>query len=199
MTAWTTISNALVAVGAKPFASTMQALRDNVIAAFEGDPTAQAAGITLRGEAVARWGTGLPVLTVSAANTYTLPQDSRAGLDFTSGAEATSSTSNVVAATYVVRAYSGTIRLRASHRFQSISAGSSVLELFKNGGLVQSWSTTSGTAVQRTADVAVASNDVFEWRHRRSGGSAPDDSIVSETSITANRAYADTPVWSVVG
>ena len=52
MTAWTTISNALVAVGAKPFASTMQALRDNVVAAFEGDPTATAAGITLRDAAL---------------------------------------------------------------------------------------------------------------------------------------------------
>lgn len=36
MTAWTTISNALVAVGAKPFATTVQALRDNVIATTEG-------------------------------------------------------------------------------------------------------------------------------------------------------------------
>lgn len=47
MTAWTTISNALVAVGAKPFATTIQALRDNVVSAFEGDATAVAAGITL--------------------------------------------------------------------------------------------------------------------------------------------------------
>lgn len=52
MTAWTTISNALVAVGAKPFATTMQALRDNVVAAFEGDATAVAAGITLRDAAL---------------------------------------------------------------------------------------------------------------------------------------------------
>lgn len=36
MTAWTTISNALVAVGAKPFATTIQALRDNMIAITEG-------------------------------------------------------------------------------------------------------------------------------------------------------------------
>lgn len=36
MTAWTTITNALVAVGAKPFATTMQALRDNPLAMFEG-------------------------------------------------------------------------------------------------------------------------------------------------------------------
>jgi hypothetical protein len=36
MTAYTTISNALVAVGAKPFATTIQALRDNPIAIAEG-------------------------------------------------------------------------------------------------------------------------------------------------------------------
>lgn len=35
--AWTTISNALVAVGAKPFATTIQALRDNVPAVANGD------------------------------------------------------------------------------------------------------------------------------------------------------------------
>lgn len=36
MPAWTTISNALVAVGAKPFATTVQALRDNPSAIAEG-------------------------------------------------------------------------------------------------------------------------------------------------------------------
>lgn len=40
MTAWTTISNALVAVGAKPFATTMQSLRDNISAALEGATSA---------------------------------------------------------------------------------------------------------------------------------------------------------------
>lgn len=48
MTAFTTISNALVAVGAKPFATTVQAFRDNLLAAFEGDATAVAAGVTLK-------------------------------------------------------------------------------------------------------------------------------------------------------
>lgn len=48
MTAWTTISNALVAVGAKPFATTLQALRDNLRAAMEGDATALSAGVYLR-------------------------------------------------------------------------------------------------------------------------------------------------------
>lgn len=36
MPAWTTITNALVAVGAKPFATTIQALRDNPEAIAEG-------------------------------------------------------------------------------------------------------------------------------------------------------------------
>jgi hypothetical protein len=40
MPAFTTIVNALVAVGAKPFATTLQALRDNPVAIAEGDPTA---------------------------------------------------------------------------------------------------------------------------------------------------------------
>jgi len=40
MTTYTAISNTLVAVGAKPFASTIQALRDNPIAIAEGAPGA---------------------------------------------------------------------------------------------------------------------------------------------------------------
>jgi hypothetical protein len=38
MTAYTALSNALVDVGAKPFATTIQALRDNPIAIAEGSP-----------------------------------------------------------------------------------------------------------------------------------------------------------------
>ena len=40
MPAYTTITNGLVAVGAKPFATTIQALRDNPLAIAEADPTA---------------------------------------------------------------------------------------------------------------------------------------------------------------
>jgi len=39
MTTYTTLSNALVGVGAKPFATTIQALRDNPIAIGEADAT----------------------------------------------------------------------------------------------------------------------------------------------------------------
>lgn len=42
MTTYTTLSNALVGVGAKPFATTIQALRDNPLAIAEADPTVPA-------------------------------------------------------------------------------------------------------------------------------------------------------------
>ena len=42
MTTYTTISNALVAVGAKPFATTIQALRDNTLAIAEADASVAA-------------------------------------------------------------------------------------------------------------------------------------------------------------
>lgn len=52
MPAYTNISNALVAVGAKPFATTIQALRDNPLAIAEGDPTAVAAWHTIKDPAL---------------------------------------------------------------------------------------------------------------------------------------------------
>lgn len=42
MTTYTSISNALVAVGAKPFATTIQALRDNTLAIAEADASVAA-------------------------------------------------------------------------------------------------------------------------------------------------------------
>ena len=47
MTTYTTIPNAAVAAGGRPRGSLMTALRDNLRAGFEGDPTAVAAGLTL--------------------------------------------------------------------------------------------------------------------------------------------------------
>jgi hypothetical protein len=52
MPAYTNISNGLVAVGAKPFATTMQALRDNPLAIAEGDPVAVGLGITIKDAAL---------------------------------------------------------------------------------------------------------------------------------------------------
>lgn len=64
MTTYTTITNALVAVGAKPFATTIQALRDNPLAIAEGDasvPFAYRIGHVLLG-----------TLTTTSGSTQTL-------------------------------------------------------------------------------------------------------------------------------
>jgi hypothetical protein len=61
--AWTNIDNALVSVGALPFATTIQALRDNPIAIANGDagaPRVQTAGIANNAITAAK----LPVATV---------------------------------------------------------------------------------------------------------------------------------------
>ena len=173
--------------------------RDNPIAAFEGDPTAVAAKVTLRGEAVATISTGLPVLNVSPADTYTLIEDPRAGLTAVAGEVGTTSTSDVVARTYTFAGFQGTVRFRASHQGQE--TGTSTLTLFKFGfGTLQTWSTSSNTPVARTFDSFVAPGDVVEWRHRRSGSNVPTpSSIVSSFSITANRRFVDTPVYRVEG
>ena len=72
--AWTNISNALVAVGAKPFATTVQALRDNPVAIAEGDATAP------RIQAIALGGIYLGTLTADGtANTNTLNNLDRTG------------------------------------------------------------------------------------------------------------------------
>lgn len=63
MTTYTAITNALVAVGAKPFATTIQALRDNPIAIAEGDSTVPA---NLRNTVL------LGTLTTTSGTTQTL-------------------------------------------------------------------------------------------------------------------------------
>jgi hypothetical protein len=59
--AWTNISNALVSVGALPFATTIQALRDNPIAIANGDagaPQIQTAAIANTAVTAAKLATG---------------------------------------------------------------------------------------------------------------------------------------------
>lgn len=171
--------------------------RDNPIAAFEGDPTAVAAKVTLRGEAVATVATGLPVLNVSPADTYTLIEDPRAGLTAVAGVTGTSSTTDVVARTYTFTGFLGTVRFKASH--DSNEGATSALTLFKVGfGVLQTWSTTSSSPVSRVHDGFVAPGDVYEWRHRKSSGGA-GSSQVSDFSVTANRRFVDTPVYRVEG
>ena len=179
MTAYTTITNALVAVGAKPFATTIQALRDNPLAIAEGDPTAP----KIQGSAVARdFNNGLAVVTV-AAGSIGIQQ----GQGFVAGTITTTSLTNVVAGRFTIKAYTGTLRFTWSHA--GTGGFTSTLEVFKNNVLVQSYSTTSTTFILRTNDIAIVPGDVVEWRHRTSNAGGASQTSTSQPS--ANIAYVE--------
>jgi hypothetical protein len=152
MTAWTTITNALVAVGAKPFASTMQALRDNVVAAFEGDPTAVAAGVTLRAQALERLIAGDSIRLRNDTTSATTTGVSHSSQDFMQA---------------------GTIRITTNHRVQSGADTSEATIIRRRGGIdttMQTWTTSSTAFVLRTYDAAIRPGDTWSVRHRRSAG-----------------------------
>jgi hypothetical protein len=157
-------------------------LRDNPLAIVGG-----AAGAPrIFGTAAARTSQNeLPVLSVSAADTYSMA----AGITQTNGTLTTSSLTNVVAVTFVIDDYTGSARFKAT---QTPSGAVSItLELFKNNVLVQSWTTNATT--NRSVDVSIAPGDVFEWRHRTSSGPAP--STVSNLSMTGTNRWTGTTFW----
>jgi hypothetical protein len=132
----------------------------------------------------------LPVLTVTAADTYPVT----AGLTVVVGTLVNGTTTNVVAMTYTVDLFTGSLRFKGSHR-DNVGSGTytSFLEIYKNNVLVTSFSTTSDTAVARSADVSVVPTDVIEWRHRSSSGLG--ESVVSAFSVTASNSWVDQPVY----
>jgi hypothetical protein len=148
----------------------------NWIAGFEGAVGAP----RLYGEAVAYSGNGLPVLTVSAADTYSLTE----GAGPVSGTLSTTSTSDVMAQRWTISTFSGVVRARASHNV-TVSGNTSTLTLFKNGVSVQAFTQSVTTPAARVVDVAVSVGDVLEWRHRTNANS----SVVSAVSLTASNAY----------
>jgi hypothetical protein len=127
----------------------------------------------------------LPVATVSAGDVV-----SDQGQGAVLGTLQTASTSNVVAATYTIRSYSGTLRFRASH--VGSTTRTSTLELYKNNSLVQAYTATVSVAA-RTNDVSVAVGDVIEWRHRISNSDT--QSIVSALSVSADDPYVAQPLY----
>lgn len=178
MTTFTTIPNSSLEPG-KPIRSIDGlALRDNPLAIIEGDATAP----RIVGKAVKRL-QDMPVLTVTAADTYST-QNGDGALSLLNS---TSSTSYVVAFRYTIALYTGSIRLKAAHCYEEGYGGqSSYLALYKNNVLVQEYSTTSTTFVQRTNDISCAPGDVFEWRIR-SQFSVP--SYFQSNGSTASNGY----------
>jgi hypothetical protein len=184
MTTFTTIPNSSLEPG-KPIRSIDGlALRDNPLAIIEGDATAP----RIVGKAIKRL-QEMPILTVSAADTYSTQNGDGALSLLTS----TTSTSYVVAFRYTIALYTGSIRLKASHAHEEGYGGqNSYLALYKNNALIQEYSTTSTAFVQRTNDVSCAPGDVFEWRTRSQFGAF---SYFQSNGSTASNGYTFRPVY----
>jgi hypothetical protein len=190
MTTWTDLTNSAVSVGGIPAGSTITALRDNDLALAEGSTGAP----RIHGEAAARETDGLTVVVTSAANTVTIQH----GAGEVAFLTETNSSTDVVARRYTIRTYSGFIRFKASVNSSTSSSPfyNATISLYKNGGLIGSVSENTTAPELASFDVAVAVNDVFEWRLKLNAGAATSDrATISAVSITANDGYVNQPLY----
>ena len=107
MTTWTELSAGAVGVGGIPSGSTVTALRDNPVAIAEGATGAP----RIHGRAAATPGNGLPVATISAANTLSIA-DTVEFEQVTSGTFRTGS--RVTVLRFTMSSYTGSARLAVS-------------------------------------------------------------------------------------
>lgn len=108
---------------------------------------------------------GFELLDVSAADTYSLI----VAFGDLASYSSTTSTSYVTAHELVVPNISGSIRFSCAHYVGGGATGS--LQLYKNGALVNTWTTTSSLSTRRYADVTVSPGDVIVWKHKTSSAS----------------------------
>lgn len=182
MTNWVTIPDTDVDQDSPGTVALFTALRDNVVAVTEGAANAP----RLLGLAAARDSeAALPVLSVSAADTYVAEQ----GLNVVVGTTVTSSSSNVVARSMTVRSYTGTFRFKATH--SSPGTFNVYMRILKNGVEQASW-TTNGTAT-RSIDLAIVPGDTIVWEHRNTGGSVV--STFSNPIESGDDAYIEQPLY----
>ena len=185
MADYTDLSNAAVGIGGLPSGATVTALRDNPIAIAE----AAVGAPKIYGESLADEGNGFPILTVSASDTVSVDR----GANSVSGITSTLSTTDVVAQTYTMLSYTGSMRFTAKHNAPG-SGSSSILSVYKNDVLVNSWSTKSATAVERIEDISFSANDVIEWRHKTNNSSLESTFIVGQ--VRANDGYVIRDVYA---
>jgi hypothetical protein len=188
MATWTTLPDASLEPG-KPIRSIDGlALRDNPVAITEG-----AAGAPrIIGRAAKRIN-DYAVLTVSASDAERVELGSNLEI-LTLFTTSTANPPTVVAIRYTISTYTGSIRFKASHRINSDLGWTSRLSIFKNGTLIQAYTTTSDSLVVRTNDVSIAPGDIIEWRH--SSNNAGINSIVSgNPTATASDGYIERPLY----
>lgn len=159
MTAWTTISNALVAVGAKPFATTVQALRDNPIAIAEGDPAAHAAGVAIRAAAMRGASAGSEV-SKTILGTFDV------SLNKTNAVAGSLANGPVAFGPALTALRAGGITVSAQIRrttIGTVSAAEAIVDVYKNGVSVLTLTGTTATYATYTGNVTFAAGDVIEF------------------------------------
>jgi hypothetical protein len=188
MATWTTLPDASLEPG-KPIRSIDGlALRDNPIAIAQG-----AAGAPRIVGLAAKRLADYPVLTVSAANTFS----ALTGITVVTGTTSTTSTSNVVAFTETINLYTGSLRFgftqQGGSNFNQIQI---ISEVYKNNILVQSFSNSVGVGdtanVVRSVDISIVPNDVIEIRHRQSLNGT---SIISAVTVNGSNGYTTRPLY----
>lgn len=144
---------------------------------------------TLEGKHAIRFA-DYPALTVTAADTYSAASLHAATV---TGTVITNSTTPVTAYTHAVTHATGTVRYKCSHYVTNASY-LSYLRIQKNGVTVNTFSTSSTTAVQQTQDVAVSPGDVITWQHwNTSGGTV--DSVAQGSVQYASDTYSPRPLY----
>jgi hypothetical protein len=194
MATWTTLPDASLEPG-KPIRSIDGlALRDNPVAITEGATGAP----RIIGLAAKRFA-DFAVLAVSAADTFS----AATGSNPLPLAEATTSTTEVVAYRYTISKYTGSLRFRTSQRGGSYTfqgyAGTytvdttSTLRIFKNGTLISTYAHSGGSSVTRTNDIAIVPGDVIEWRHRTNNSFG--GVFIGPTVVLGSNGYTTRPLF----
>ncbi len=191
MADWTTIPDSSIEPG-KPIRSIDGlALRDNPIAISEGASGAP----RIVGKAAKRFA-DYPVLSVTAADTYSASTGSNPEPLSTT----TSSTSEVVAYRFTISKYTGSLRFKTGQRGGSYDPGeggitttTSTLRIFKNGTLIQTYTTSGTTFVTRTNDISIVPGDVIEWRHKTNDSSG--NVAISSTVVLGSNGYTTRPLY----
>ena len=178
MTTWTAIPDTSLDPGKPARSIDAKALRDNPIAIAEGAtgaPKVRTAALQPPSAGDIRL---LSLIRTSIASTLTAYPSS--------GYDLEQSNPSHRAFTVMV---AGTIRCKVSH-YRGPVAETSYVRVLKNDVLVQEWSTTSATPVERVVDVAVAVGDIIAFQHRSVSGNTVYMGVIGAYSGTSDFAVA---------
>jgi len=164
------------------FSEDMKALITNPVAIAEGDALAP----KINGLAIARVGAGVPVATISAADTVAIGYGAAAQLPGSVALSSGSAETDVQI--YTMPVYTGAARFRIQIAIQSSgTSGSGTVRLYKNGAVVYTAAITALTSqTTRSFDLSFVNGDTIKWTAAFNSG---DTLGYSALAPTANDGY----------